>query len=197
MPDTRSRGPGREELACLWVQQAARQPTARLENENHLGGRPRRGRGCTVPRLRAAALTLLILAACSGSGHHHAGPINHDPHRLYVEITGEGARRSRLRAGAAAGLARVSFARVVDRGGDVELQVEVSQLDVTGNVTVCKVKILIFRLPSHDLLGIADGGARAAGTGDRAGDDCVEAVSTSLVRGKLRPLLKRRLDAKR
>lgn len=114
-----------------------------------------------------------------------------------MRITGKGARRSALRAGGTAGLAEIGFARAVARGGDVELQLETARLDVVGNETVCTVKIFIFRLPQRDLLGIADGSARAGGTDGQARDDCLAGVSTSLVRGRVRPLLQRQRDAKR
>lgn len=124
-------------------------------------------------------------------------PAASDPDRLFVKLTGAGARKAQLRAGAAVGLTTIPFARSVDHGGDVELQVELARLAISAGATVCTVKILVFRLPQHDLLGIADGTARAGGTGDQARDDCIEGVSSSLVRGKLRALLRRRLDAKR
>ena len=141
-----------------------------------------------------SALVLVALVACSGSHHH--GPAAHpdDASRLYVEITAGGSHRRALHDGAAEGLSAVSFAVPAREGGDVELQVEVSKLDVIGAKTTCNVKILIFRLPQHDLLGIADGGAYASGDG--AEDACLRGVGATLVRGKVRALLKRQLEAK-
>jgi hypothetical protein len=95
------------------------------------------------------------------------------------------------------GLSKVGFAVPIDRGGDVELQVEVSSLEVMGNETTCGVKILVVRLPQHDLLGIADGSARARGTSDEVADNCIAELAANLVRGRVRTLLERRLHAKR
>lgn len=140
----------------------------------------------------------MLLACVVGCGGHHHGPARtDDPHHLYVEIATEGSHDDALRDGASAGLANVSFVRPTDHNGDVELQVEVSQLDDARGMTTCSVKILALRLPQHDLLGIADGSGRVRGTGGRARDDCVAGVSTTLVRGKVRALLRRRLDDKR
>lgn len=140
------------------------------------------------------ALVVLLLAACGG-GHRH-GPAAHpeDTRHLYVEIAAE---RGALRDGAAKALSTIGFVRPVDEGGDVELQLEVSRLDVVSNQTMCSVKILVLRLHQHDLLGIADGNARVRGHGDAADDDCLESLAATLVRGKLRVLLQRRLAAKR
>ena len=91
----------------------------------------------------------------------------------------------------------MSYVRAASSNGDVELQVEVGRLDDAGNATTCSVKILVLRLPQHDLLGIADGSGRARGTGGQARDDCVAGVTSSLVRGKVSGLLQRQLRAKR
>ncbi|HEU0032603.1 MAG TPA: hypothetical protein VFQ53_18350 [Kofleriaceae bacterium] len=139
----------------------------------------------------------MIVAGCSGAHRHGERRHAADTHRLFVEVTPEGSRKSNLRSGAHGGLAKIPFARSVDDGGDVELQVELAGLDVSGSETVCNVKILVFRLPQHDLLGIADGAARARGTGREAGNDCIETLGATLVRGKVRPLLERQLHAKR
>jgi len=137
---------------------------------------------------------LLALTACSGSHHH--GPAMHgdDKRHLYVEIATAGAHENALEDGATKGLAALPFVIHVDGGGDVELQVETSKLHSSNGRTTCDVKIFIFRLPQHDLLGIADGSAYAMG--DDAGADCVGSLAATLVRGKVRALLKRRLDAK-
>jgi hypothetical protein len=142
-----------------------------------------------------AALALVLAGVGPGCGGHRHGPArDDDPRRLYVEVAAD---RRALRDGAHAGLAKVAFAVPTRHNGDVELQVEVSRIETTSNATRCSVKILVLRLPQHDLLGIADGSARAQGTDGRARDDCLAGVTTSLVRGKVRALLRRRLDAKR
>ena len=137
----------------------------------------------------------VVLGACGG--HHHGAARTDDPRHLYVEIAAEGSHDDALHDGAARGLTGMSFVRPADHNGDVELQVEVSRMDTTGNTTVCSVKILVLRLPSHDLLGIADGSAHVRGTNGTARDDCAAGVSATLVRGKVRTLLRRRLDDKR
>lgn len=138
---------------------------------------------------------LALVAACGG--HRHGPARDDDPRHLYVEVTADGSHRAALRDGAAQGLANIAFAVPSRTGGDVELQAQVSRLDQVGLVTACSVKILVVRLPQHDLLGIADGSARAHGIDGRAADDCVSGVTTSLVRDKVRGLLRRRLEAKR
>ena len=139
----------------------------------------------------------MLVVACGPSHRYGRAPDKQDTRHLFVEIAADGRRDDALRAGAESGLANVAFARPVDSGGDVELQVEVSSLDTAGNETMCGVKILVLRLPTHDLLGIADGSAHTRGTNNRAGDDCVENLGANLVRGKVRVLLRKRLDAKK
>lgn len=146
--------------------------------------------------MRALAVIVLVVLAACGS-HHHGAPRSDDPNHLYVEIAPDRSHRGPLRDGTRAGLSTVPFVIPTDGHGDVELQVEVAELDVVGNSTRCSVKILVLRLPQHDLLGIADGSAHAGGTDGRASDDCLLALSTSLVRGKVRALLRQRLDEKR
>jgi hypothetical protein len=142
---------------------------------------------------------LVLVAACGGSHRH--GPAAHpeDTSRLYVELDLDRSHKGPLRDGAKAGLARVPFAVQVpsNEGGDVELQVDVARLDVVGNETVCNIKILVLRLPQHDLLGMAEGNARAGGTDDQAGDDCIERLGESLIGGKVRTMLNKRLAEKR
>jgi hypothetical protein len=134
----------------------------------------------------------MLVAGCGG--HHHGPARMDDPRHLYVEVDADHAA---LRDGAAKGLSNVGYVIPARHNGDVELQVEASRLDTAGDTTHCSVKILVLRLPQHDLLGIADGSARARGTDGRAEDDCLSTLSASLVRGKVRALLRRRLDEKR
>lgn len=141
------------------------------------------------------AVVLALVAACGG--HRHGPPRDDDPDRLYVEIRAEGSQRTALHDGAARGLERVAFAAAATRDADVELRPRVSSLDRVGELTMCSVNILVLRLPEHDLLGIADGSARAQGTDGQAADDCVAGVTASLISGKVRTLLRHRLDAKR
>jgi hypothetical protein len=142
--------------------------------------------------VRHAALALVLASACGG--HRHGPNRDDDKSRLYVEVDAD---HGALRDGAQKGLSKIGFAVPTRINGDVELQVEVSRLDTTHNATLCSVKILVLRLPQHDLLGIADGSARAQGNDGRSEDDCLGGVTASLVRGKVRTLLRRRLDAKR
>lgn len=120
-----------------------------------------------------------------------------EPGTLYVEVYGGGDHDDALRAGGAEGLARVGFARQVDTGGEVELDLEVESLEVRGGKTVCTVQVLVMRLPRHSLLGVAKGSARVAGTDGRAKGDCIAALGATLVRGKVRSLLRRELRLKR
>jgi hypothetical protein len=162
--------------------------------------------------VRTAAL--VVLAACGGAtvtgtamappeplpehitDHHHEAPQHAaDTSQLYVEVTSDGDHGDVLRQSAAAGLGAVSYARPVADGGDVELHVELAVLAPASDMTTCKVRIFVLRLPQHDLLAIADGGARA--TGAAQADTCLSAVGTAIVREKLPVLLQRQLDAKK
>ncbi len=120
-----------------------------------------------------------------------------DPGKLAVEIAADGRQEGALRDGAGAALARIPFAVAVDSRGEVELDMEVSELAERGNQTVCRVKVLVLRLPNDSLLGIADGGARVRGTDREAADACVERLGDTLIRGKVRGLLRRELRARR
>jgi hypothetical protein len=128
--------------------------------------------------------------------HQHTAPAHtDDPSKLYVEITSDGEHEGVLRQGATAGLASVPYAVTVEEGGDVELHAELASLTPASNATACKVKIFVMRLPQHDLLGIADGGAKA--TGDGQADTCLSTTGTAIVRDRLPTLLHRQLDAKK
>ena len=120
-----------------------------------------------------------------------------DPSKLYVEVAAGRSHDDALVNGAEAGLSRVPFAVLVDDRGEVELEMDVSELAERGDQTVCRVKILVLRLPGDSLLGIAEGGARVRGTGDRAESDCVEGLGATLIRGKVRGLLRRELRTRR
>jgi len=156
--------------------------------------------------------TLVVIAACGAAtppvndlapnepvpehvkDHQHTAPAHtDDPSKLYVEITSDGDHEAVLRQGASAGLATVPYAVSVDEGGDIELHTELASLTPASDTVACKVKIFVLRLPQHDLLGIADGGARATGEADL----CLSTIGTTIVRDKLPVLLHRQLDAKK
>jgi len=130
-------------------------------------------------------------------GHLHETPAHMaDLDKLYVEISSDGDHEAVLRKSATTGLAGVPYAEVVEDGGDVELHVEVASLTpMQPDGTACKVKVFVMRLPQHDLLAIADGGAQASGEG--TADSCLSTISTTIVSKKLPPFLQRRLDAKK
>ena len=130
-------------------------------------------------------------------GHlHETAAHTADLDKLYVEITSDGDHEAVLKQSASAGLGAVPYAALVEDGGDVELHVELAGLTpVPPDGTSCKVKIFVLRLPQHDLLAIADGGARASGDG--MADSCLSTIGTTIVRQKLPPLLQRQLDAKK
>ena len=117
--------------------------------------------------------------------------------RLFVEIETLGSHDDQLRESAETGLASVKFTTPVDKNGDVALQVELVGMQPVGEETTCQIKILVLRASTNDLLGIADGSARARGTHDQAGDDCIRSLGATLIRGKVRTVLKRQLDMKR
>jgi hypothetical protein len=151
---------------------------------------------------------LLLVAACGGGAvdtriapmepipdhlaEHQHGPPAHpdDASTLYVEITSHGDHGDILRQGATAGLRTVPHTVEADVGGDVELHVEMASL----TPAACKVKIFVLRLPQHDLLAIADGGASVT---DTTADACLTVTGTAIVRERLPVLLQRQLDAKR
>lgn len=132
------------------------------------------------------------LAACGG--HRHGPNRADDPSRLYVEVF---ANRDPLRHGAMVALQKIRYVVATNHNGDLELQVEAPLVESSGNQTVCRVKILALRLPQHDLLAVADAGGRARGIGGAAAEQCLAATTQTLVRGKVRTLLDRRLRDKR
>lgn len=143
---------------------------------------------------RRGLATLAVLAASACGGHRHGPNRADDPRHLYVELFADS---DALHDGARTALSRIPYVVVATSNGDVELQLEVPRLESGRRQTECRVKILVLRLPQHDLLGIADAGARADGTGGGARDQCVTMAAAALVRGKLRTLLDRRLRDKR
>jgi hypothetical protein len=132
--------------------------------------------------------SVLAVAAGCATGHHH-GPRAHpdDLRHIYVEIAATG----ELASGARNGLAALPYAVATpfESGGDIELEPtsKVSQRR-------CTVRILIFRLPQHDLLAVANGG----GIADHVStDECAATVTATLVRGEVSRVLRRQLEAKR
>lgn len=155
------------------------------------GGHARPAR-MVVPLVMRGFL-LVALAACGGA-HRHGPNRADDPSRLYVEVFAD---RDALRHGAMVALQRIRYVTTTNHNGDLELQIEAPQLDSNGSQTVCRVKVLALRLPEHDLLAIADASGRASGTGDMAAEQCLATTTQTLVRGKVRTLLDRRLRDKR
>lgn len=148
--------------------------------------------------MRLLATSLLALAAaCGGRSHHHGTPMEGDPGKLYLEVTAGGSHAGALRAGAESALSRMSFAVPVDDRGQVELEARVDEVAESGDDTTCKVKVMVLRLPNDSLLGLADGSARARGTGGEAADACVERLVATLIQGKIRALLRRELRDRR
>ncbi|HUS63556.1 MAG TPA: hypothetical protein VMZ28_03395 [Kofleriaceae bacterium] len=142
-------------------------------------------------------LVLGLLAACGPRAHHHGDPLAGDRRTLYVELSAEGDHDDALHAGASAGLAQIQFAsqRDLNTGGEIELQLRAREINSTDDTTSCTVKVLIVRLPKHSLLAMAEASGRARGS--NSADDCVEGVTTALVRGKIRTALRRQLRLKR
>jgi hypothetical protein len=117
-----------------------------------------------------------------------------DLDKLYVEVTSEGEHAELLRKSAITGLTSTPYAVEVDDGGDLELEVMVASLTPDANTTSCSVKIFVLRMPQHDLLAIADGGASATGRDPTA--QCLSATGTAIVRDKLPKIFQRQLEAK-
>lgn len=129
-------------------------------------------------------------------GHLHSQPTHYaDLDKLYIEISSDGDHSDVLKKSASAGLASVPYVVFVDDGGDLELHVELASLTPAANATACKLKIFALRLPQHDLLAIADGGANATGAGQT--DTCLTTLGTALVQQKLPALFEKQLEAKR
>jgi hypothetical protein len=138
------------------------------------------------------ALFVVLLAACA-TGR----PVDDEPvaGKMPIQVsardlTGRGQKRS-LRAAGERGVERLSFAQQVRRNGDAELEVELAAASVDGD-TRCTVKVMVLALPSHDLLGIAEGGGTTQGHGDVALADCITSVGVALIERKVQPLLRSR-----
>lgn len=117
-----------------------------------------------------------------------------DLDNLYVEITSDDEHADVLRKSAMSSLASTSYVVPVTDGGDIELHVEVASLVATSQKTKCRLKIFVMRLPQHDLLAIADGGADVSGHSPT--DTCLSATSAAIVRDKLPLVFHRLLEAK-
>ena len=143
-------------------------------------------------RMTRLAFAVLAVATVACGGHKHGPSMNTNINTLWVEVHTRGSHDDALRDGATDGLSRIRFVRHVASGGEIELEGEVTQLDRVGRQNACSVKILIIRLPQHDLLGIADGSAR--GGSESA---CIRQVAKQVVTNRISGLLQRRLRAKR
>jgi len=117
-----------------------------------------------------------------------------DLDKLYVEITSDDEHADVLRKSAMSSLASTSYVVPVTDGGDIELHVEVASLEAASQRTKCRLKIFVLRLPQHDLLAIADGGADVSGHSPT--EACLSATSAAIVRDKLPLVFQRQLDAK-
>jgi hypothetical protein len=127
--------------------------------------------------------------------HLHETPsYTADADKLYVEVTSDDEHGALLIQSATAGLAATDFVVPVSDGGDVELHVEVASLTVAPEGTSCQLKIFVLRMPQHDLLAIADGGAQTTGRVDS--EECLSATGTAIVRDKLPVFFRRQLEAK-
>lgn len=125
--------------------------------------------------------------------HGHEVPTHaQELDKLYVEITSDDAQHGAvLRQSTTSALGSIPYAVATDEGADVELHVELASL----TPAECKVKIFVMRLPQHDLLAIADGGAQR--TGHTADDTCLAMVGDAIVRSKLPAFLQKRLADKK
>jgi hypothetical protein len=127
--------------------------------------------------------------------HLHETPsYGADGDKLYVEVTSEDTHSALLIQSATAGMAATDFVVPVTDGGDVELSVEVASFTTVPEGTTCRLKIFVLRMPQHDLLAIADGGAQT--TGRVPAEDCLSVTGTAIVRDKLPLLFRKQLEAK-
>jgi len=155
---------------------------------------------CGAGEVHTSVTTQLVLGAsepvpASADDHIHATPVHTaDFDHLYVEVTSDQNHGEALRKSAAAGLVGIPNTVFVDDGGDVELHAVLANLTPVTNGASCKVKIYVLRLPQHDLLAIADGGAQVTGAGPD--DACISTIGATIVKQKLPPLLARQLEAK-
>jgi hypothetical protein len=127
--------------------------------------------------------------------HLHETPsYGADVDKLYVEVTSDDEHGELLIKSATEGLAATDYVVPVSDGGDVELHVEVASFVTEPQGTTCRLKIFVLRMPQHDLLAIADGGAQV--TGRVPSEQCLSATGTSIVREKLPLLFRKQLEAK-
>jgi len=119
-----------------------------------------------------------------------------DGDHLFVEVSSEDEHAELLIRSATAGLAATDYVVAVDDGGDVELHVEVESLVTEPTGTTCKLKIFVLRMPQHDLLAIADGGAQVTGHRKNPTEDCLSMTGTALVQQKLPLLFEKQLAQK-
>jgi len=129
--------------------------------------------------------------------HLHETPnYKADGDHLYVEVSSEDEHAELLIRSATAGLAATKYVVAVDDGGDVELHVEVENLVTEPTGTTCKLKIFVLRMPQHDLLAIADGGAQVTGHRPKPTEDCLSMTGTAIVQQKLPLLFEKQLAQK-
>jgi hypothetical protein len=119
-----------------------------------------------------------------------------DLDKLYVQVTSDDKHGDLLIRSATAGLASTDYVVAVDDGGDVELNVEVESLVAEPQGTTCRLKIFVLRMPQHDLLAIADGGAQVTGHRRNPTEDCLSMTGTAIVQQKLPLLFQKQLEAK-
>jgi hypothetical protein len=129
--------------------------------------------------------------------HLHETPnYRADGDHLYVEVSSNVAHAELLFRSATAGLAATKFVVPVSDGGDVELHVEVASLVTEPMGTTCRLKIFVMRMPQHDLLAIADGGARVTGHRPNPSEECLSMTGTAIVQQKLPLLFEKQLAVK-
>lgn len=127
--------------------------------------------------------------------HLHETPsYTADGDKLYVEVTSDDEHGGLLIQSVNTGMASTDFVVPVSDGGDIELRVEVASFTTVPEGTTCALKIFVLRMPQHDLLAIADGGAQV--TGRIPSDHCLSATGTAIARDKLPLIFRRQLEAK-